>query len=277
MTQVNNVVNESTIGEKGEIIRVSVSTEESHQATVEGKNTVLQLFDDGEQSPRTIIKSRMRHTLSFLPIFRLLFFVVTPKITFVGPESHSVHTLKSTKIVVEENNSTCDDVEVDDLMKRIQKQRGILEEILTETSSLEKCETLSEGILRVSLSTLFFTLIPCYPKNQKPTPKHPLSNGMKMNETNLLFSIFVLKICTLTHYFIIKITCFQLLLHFDRNIQFCFFFTPSTQIEFFISQKLVLTNSFTQLYVNNCWVLLHGVIIICRITASHHPPQMVIK
>lgn len=52
VTQVNKVVNDSsTVGEKGEIIRVSVSTEQSHQAIVEGKFSCLN-FDD--ESPTSI-------------------------------------------------------------------------------------------------------------------------------------------------------------------------------------------------------------------------------
>lgn len=107
---------ESKIGDKGEIITVSVSTKESHRATVEGKL-------NAETSNGSLNEDRVSSHL--------------------GPESHSVHTLKSTKIVVEENGSSSpskgisesiekDDAEVEDLMKRIQKQRSVLDEILTE-------------------------------------------------------------------------------------------------------------------------------------------------
>lgn len=51
VTQVNKIVNESsTVGEKGEIIRVSVSTEQSHQAIVEGKFSCLNLDDESPTS-----------------------------------------------------------------------------------------------------------------------------------------------------------------------------------------------------------------------------------
>jgi hypothetical protein len=81
------------VGDNGETITVSVSTKESHQTTVE------------------------------------------------GPESHSVHTLKSTKVVVEENKNgkssqgkldEINDPEVEQLMKRVEKQRNVLDEILTK-------------------------------------------------------------------------------------------------------------------------------------------------
>lgn len=83
---------------------------------------------------------------------------------YLGPESHSVHTMKSTKIVVEEN-STCNDVEVDDLLKRARQQRASLAEILTE-KSIEKCETQPEGTPKSPTRQIlsFFTCIPSTPK-----------------------------------------------------------------------------------------------------------------
>lgn len=90
---------ESKVGENGEIVTVSVSTKESHHTTV------------------------------------------------AGPESHSVHTLKSTKVVVEENQKSSqgkiddeiNDPEVEELMKRVQKQRSVLDEILTKEQPEGTC------------------------------------------------------------------------------------------------------------------------------------------
>lgn len=157
MTQVSNVVNESsTIGEKGEVIRVSVSTEQSHQAIVEGNFSV---FGDKRRNQR-----QNAQKMSFHPIIKKYICV------HLGPESHSVHTMKSTKIVVEEN-STCNDVEVDDLMKRAQKQRASLAEILTE-KSIEKCEAQPEGTPKSPVNFFFHfnpLLLPITPPS--PTPQ----------------------------------------------------------------------------------------------------------
>lgn len=119
----------------------------------------------------------------------------------IGPESHSVHTLKSTKIVVEENSigSTCDDVEVEDLMKRIQKQRGILDEILSEKNesrvieeTVEKCETQPEGTPNES-----HQLVSLFSNPSTPTPPQWNENDRKfmisLSPLNL-FSLIILLI-----------------------------------------------------------------------------------
>lgn len=97
---------------------------------------------------------------------------------YLGPESHSVHTMKSTKIVVEEN-STCNDFEVDDLLKRARQQRASLAEILTE-KSIEKCDTQPEGTPKSPTISFFFLLHPFHPKIS-PHPSHPKWNESDRN------------------------------------------------------------------------------------------------
>lgn len=160
---------------------------------------------------------------------------------YLGPESHSVHTMKSTKIVVEEN-STCNDVEVDDLLKRARQQRASLAEILTE-KSIEKCDTQPEGTLKSPTSSFFFHLHPFYPI----FPSHP-QNWNESDRNIYYLSLWLQIMFSLTHYhfFISKI---QLSASIRFFAQSHLIFSPPTQHRLFFSiihrkiwQKLTLKN-----------------------------------
>lgn len=131
---------------------------------------------------------------------------------YLGPESHSVHTMKSTKIVVEEN-STCNDVEVDDLLKRARQQRASLAEILTE-KSIEKCDTQPEGTLKSPTSSFFIT---CIPSTQ--FSPHTPKTGMKVIEIFIIY-LFDSKLFSLSLIIIFLSAkfSFQLLSDFLHNL-----------------------------------------------------------
>lgn len=178
---------------------------------------------------------------------------------YLGPESHSVHTMKSTKIVVEEN-STCNDVEVDDLLKRARQQRASLAEILTE-KSIEKCDTQPEGTPKSPTISFFFF---CILSTQKfpLTPHTP--NGMKVIEIFIIY-LFDSKLCSLSHslsfvyqqnsaFSLYQIFCtisFDILTAYTTSTFFSIIHRKNWQK---LTQK---TKHFfsPQLYVNNCWLL----------------------
>jgi hypothetical protein len=177
--KISQVSQCTRVGDNGEIITVSITSEESHQAQIAGNSLFLP-----KSHTCNLPHQLNKHNLhKFLVISQALNFSTN---LYLGPESHSVHKLKTTKIVVEEAVSpeTCgtftfsnisqksevsveevgsfslnapfvenvltehkessftvveeneaeNDEHMNDLMKRIQKQRNALDDIIDQES-----------------------------------------------------------------------------------------------------------------------------------------------